>query len=170
MLTGFYKRNVATVTPHDLVVTAAALMRDLQIGNVVVVKSSTSGEAQYPVGLLTDRDIALGCVASGATNIQEMLVNEVMSVEPVCAHETDGLYETVQKMRKMGVSRLPVVDEKGALVGIITAKNILALLSDELTEVVEISDVERETARNRADLRERLGPPSLASVGWPFQS
>lgn len=164
MLTGFFKRDVVTVTPHDLVTEAAALMRDLQIGNVVVVRPSNVGEPKYPVGLLTDRDLAMGCVASSADRVSEMLVNEVMSIEPVCARETDGLYETVQMMRKMGVSRLPVVDERGALVGIITAKNILALLSDELTEVVEISDVERQTARGRAAVRERLGPPSMSRL------
>jgi CBS domain-containing protein len=163
MLTGFFKRDVVTVMPHDLVTDAALLMRDHQLGNVVVVRQAHEGAPKYPVGLLTDRDLAMGCVASGGDRVNEMLVNEVMSIEPVCARETDGFYETVQTMRKMGVSRLPVVDEQGALVGIITAKNILALLSDELTEVVEISDVERETSRARAAIRERLGPPSMSS-------
>ncbi len=158
MLRGFYKTDVVTLTQDEPVTKAAALMRDRHIGNVVVVRRLRSDgmrDAFVPVGLITDRDIAIGCVASGSERAMEMSVEEVMSRDPICAKETDGIYEVVQTMRQMGVSRMPVVNELGHLVGIITAKNILALLSDELTEVVEISDAQREAAQMAAPSRKR---------------
>jgi CBS domain-containing protein len=144
-LKGFFKPDVVTVTPDQLVTEAAAIMRDYHVGDVIVVKDH-SGK-RTPIGVLTDRDIVLNAVASAADRIGDLSVEDVMTPSPICVTEDFGIYETVQTMRKEGIARLPVVDANGSLVGIITAKNILALLNDELTEVVEISDTEREAGQ-----------------------
>jgi CBS domain-containing protein len=151
-LKGFFKKDVVTVSSDCRVIEAAALMRDHRIGDVVIVK--TEDGVRRPIGLLTDRDIVIGSVASGAERITELTVNDIMTHHPVCALEEDGLYEVAQAMRKEGVARMPVVSESGELIGIINAHNILALLSDELSEIVEIADTHREAgqqARHRAN-------------------
>lgn len=144
-LKGFYKTDVKTVTPDHLVTEAAQMMRDFRVGDVVVVQNN--GDKRVPVGLLTDRDITIGCVAESLDRLAEISVEEVMTKNPVCAREDEELYDIAQKMRHNGVGRMPVVDAQGMLIGIITAKNILAIISDELTEIVEISDTHREAGQ-----------------------
>jgi CBS domain-containing protein len=151
-LKGFFKTEVVTVSPDCRVIEAAALMRDKRIGDVVI--AATEEGIRRPVGVLTDRDIVISSVASGAEGITELTVKDIMTHNPVCAIEDEGLYEIAQAMRKEGVARMPVVSESGELIGIITAHNILALLSDELAEIVEIADSHREAgqqARHRAN-------------------
>ena len=145
-LKGFYKTDVVTVAADKSVIEAADIMRQRNVGDVVVVDEK--GGARKPVGLLTDRDIVIGCIANGGSDVHTTKVSEVMSQDPVCCYETEGVYEVVQKMRQEGVGRMPIVDEKNNLIGIITSKNILALLSDELTELVSISDAQKEAAKN----------------------
>jgi CBS domain-containing protein len=159
-LKGFFKPDVVTVTPDQLITEAAAIMRDYNVGDVVVIKNH-SGK-RTPVGLLTDRDIVVGAVASAADRLTDLSVEEVMTPSPICVTEDFGIYETVQTMRKAGVGRMPVVDATGNLIGIITAKNILALLNDELSEVVEISDTGKQAHRGRqkgAETRATPTPP-----------
>jgi CBS domain-containing protein len=145
-LKGFFKPDVITVSPDQLVTEAAAVMRDYNVGDVVVVKEQ--GASKIPVGLLTDRDITVGCVAAASDRINDLSVEEVMTPKPVCAQESWGIYELVQAMRSNGVSRMPVVDQTGCLIGIISAKNILALLNDELSEIVEIADKQKHAGEH----------------------
>ena len=150
-LKGFYKTDVVTVTADVAITEVAALMRDRKVGDVVVVDSANG--KTHPIGMITDRDIVIDCIADGAKNCAEVKVKDVMTTAPVCAREDEGLYEIVHKMRTQAVGRLPIVDDKGYLIGIITSKNILALLSDELTELVSIADAQEQglgRARNAA--------------------
>jgi CBS domain-containing protein len=163
-LKGFFKADVVTVSPDQLVVEAASIMRDYHVGDVIVVKNH-SGK-RTPIGVLTDRDIVLKAVASASDRIANVSVEEIMTPAPVCVTEDFGIYETVQTMRKEGISRMPVVDANGSLIGIITAKNILALLNDELTEVVEISDAEREAGTRP---QAKAGQPSAQISNQPIQ-
>jgi CBS domain-containing protein len=55
-----------------------------------------------------------------------------MLSELVSVKEGTGVYEAIQYMRANGVRRLPVVDGKGGLIGIITLDDLLELLSEEL--------------------------------------
>lgn len=54
------------------------------------------------------------------------------------------VYETVQFMRGKGVRRLPVVDEQGALVGIVTLDDLLALLAEELDALARLVTHEQQ--------------------------
>lgn len=140
---GFCKTNVVTVTPDISIIEAAALMRDRNVGNVVVVDTQVG--ASKPIGLLTDRDIVIDSVASGAKDLDQLKVEDLMTRDPVCARDDEGIYEVALKMRQEAVGRMPIVDEKGHLCGIITSKNILALLNDELTELVSIADAQKQS-------------------------
>ena len=157
-LKGIYKPDVVTVTKDHLVIEAAKLMRDEHIGNVIVVDETTGRKT--PIGFLTDRDIVIGCVAaSDPTRIADVSVEEVMTRNPICAVEDEGVYSVLQKMRNEGVARLPVIDAQGSLVGIVTSGHLLQLLNDELTEIVMISESHKEAATDFGP----MGTGSLAT-------
>lgn len=69
-LKGFYKTDVVTVTPETPVREAAEIMQHRHVGDVVVVQEK--GGKKKAVGMLTDRDITIGCVAKGFQNIDAL--------------------------------------------------------------------------------------------------
>ena len=122
-----------TVTPTDTVARAAEVMRDLNIGCVPVVE-----DPAVPVllGLITDRDIAVRCVARkhGATCV----VRDHMSKMPLetVSPEADSA-EVVRKMEEAQVRRIPVVDQSGVLVGIIAQADVATKLAPQEPFIAE---------------------------------
>lgn len=122
-------REVVFARRNESVAQAARLMREHHVGSVVVAEER-SGRV-YPVGILTDRDIALGVVALGL-DPERRSVEAAMPAELVCVRDTDGLGRAMALMRAQGVRRLPVIDASGALAGILSADDALEILAEEL--------------------------------------
>jgi CBS domain-containing protein len=117
-------------------------MREYHVGAIVVVDDLDI--MRVPVGILTDRDIAVGLVAK-ALDADSLRVEEGMSGELITVRETDGVSQTIEAMRAKGVRRMPVVDARGSLVGIVTADDFVDLLAEELTALARM--VSREQRR-----------------------
>lgn len=124
--------HVVTVFPDDSIRTAAELMRQHHVGDVVVAERS--GKFLCPLGILTDRDIVVEVIAENI-GLDEVTVRDTMSDRLITAGENDDLLATLMQMRENGVRRLPVVDGKGHLVGILTADDVIGLVARELAEV-----------------------------------
>lgn len=144
-------REVVFTRRGESVLEAAILMREHHVGSLVVVDDS--GGKRVPLGLITDRDIAVGVVALGLDPAKAG-VGEVMSPEIVCEREDAGVAETVALMRRKGLRRLPVVDAAGTLVGLVAADDLLALLAEELSGLASM--VAREESR---EMRQRRAVP-----------
>ena len=122
--------------PTDMTVRAAAqLMREYHVGALVVVKDPEG--ARTPVGIITDRDLAVAIVAKGL-NADLLRVDEVMGPELTTVRETDGVSATIALMRAKGVRRMPVLDAAGRLAGIVTADDFLDLLAEELSALARL--------------------------------
>ena len=135
-------REVVFVRRDETVREAARLMREYHVGDLVVVDERDG--RRVPTGILTDRDIAVGIVAKHL-DPDALAIGDVMGPELVIVRESDGVAETIELMRTKGVRRIPVVDAGGALVGIVTADDMLDLLAEELSAIVRI--VSREQRR-----------------------
>ena len=140
----FCNRTVSVVTPSETVLEAARRMREHHVGCLVVVEDRDG--ARVPVGLVTDRDVAVAVAAHGAppANIE---IRSVMTDRVVTALEREDLYSVIKKMRAKGVRRIPVVDAADRLQGIIAADDVLELLAEQLTDLTQI--VFREISRER---------------------
>ena len=106
-------REVVTITPDCTVKEVWRLMTEEDVGGVPVVDKKL-------VGIVSRRDV-LPIVESDPTKE----VKEVMTKDLITAYEDVSLEEALDKMYEHKVERLPVVDEKGSLKGIITMQNIL---------------------------------------------
>jgi CBS domain-containing protein len=117
--------------PWTSVADAARLMRDHDIGDVLV--SDDNGRL---LGIVTDRDIVVRCIAAGidptATTLSQMCTDELVAVAPNSPVDT-----AAQLMREMAVRRLPVV-EQGQAVGIITIGD-LAVVREPKSALADIS-------------------------------
>ncbi len=124
--------HVVTVSPEDSIKRAAELMREHHVGDVVVAQRS--GGFLTPLGILTDRDIVVEVIAEDV-GLDQITVRDTMTDQLITAREDDDLLATLMQMRENGVRRLPVVDGKGQLVGILTADDVIGLVARELAEV-----------------------------------
>ena len=122
-------RDVVFTHRGATVKAAAQLMREYHVGAVVVVDELDA--RRVPAGIITDRDIAVSIVAKGL-DPDGVRVEEAMAAKPAVATERDGIAETVELMRAKAVRRLPVVDDTGSLVGIVTADDFVDLLAEEM--------------------------------------
>ena len=120
-------REVVFVARSESCAQAARLMRENHVGSLVVV-----GPPRVPVGMITDRDLAVGVMALGL-DAERTLVEVVMRPRIALVRETEGLGRAITLMRAEGVRRLPVVDADGTLVGILAADDLIELFADELS-------------------------------------
>ncbi len=133
-------REVVVIDTDSSIVEAAQVMREYHVGDVVVVSQKYG--RQTPVGILTDRDIALEIVARG-TDPEGVKVGDAMSFELVTAEENDDLMHVIEIMRDRGVRRMPVVDADQALLGILSVDDVLELISEIFVDIVHLVDRQR---------------------------
>ncbi len=115
------KKKVVTANPDDSVVKAARLMNSKGVGSVVVVRN------KKPIGILTDRDIALRVVAKKA-DLDSTLVKDVMTKKIMTGKEGQRAAELAKVMHQYGIRRIPTVNKKGELSGIITLDDLLYMI------------------------------------------
>lgn len=133
-------REVVVIDTDSSIVEAAQVMREYHVGDVVVV-SEKYGK-QSPIGILTDRDIALEIVARG-TDPEAVRVGDAMSFELVTVDENDDLMHIIEIMRDHGVRRVPVVDADQVLIGILSVDDVLDLISEIFIDIVHLVDHQR---------------------------
>lgn len=135
-------REVDLATPEETVQVAANRMNARNVGTLVVLDRES-----HPIGILTDRDLAVRVVGQGL-NVFETLVADVSSPAPDTVFEDAPIESALAQMRAKAIRRLPVVDVDGKLVGLVSLDDILELLCEEFEDIGKL--VRRE------------GPMSLA--------
>lgn len=115
--------NVRTATLDMTLREVAVVMRDGDMGAIPVVEKGKL------VGIVTDRDIVVRSIAEGkdaSAPVGEAMTTEIFSVGP-----DDFAFEAIRLMGDKQVRRIPVVDESGALAGIIAMADIALEMEDE---------------------------------------
>jgi CBS domain-containing protein len=118
-------RTVHVAAPEETVRAAARRMREADVGALIVVN-----EERSPIGVVTDRDVALRCVAEvrdpDATAVAAVMTAPVHGI----AEETP-IEEALRRMAGLAARRLAVTDDAGHLVGILALDDVLELLVEE---------------------------------------
>lgn len=129
-------RHVAIVERSTTVLDSARRMRAEHVGDLVVIEHRDG--RVIPVGILTDRDIVVGIVAHGAEFLERLLVADVVIREVVTAHVAEDSLLVARRMRTAEVRRVPVVDDHGELVGILSVDDLVGSLHAELSEIAAL--------------------------------
>jgi CBS domain-containing protein len=124
---------VVTVMADATLTDAARLMRDADIGDVVVVHKNK------PIGVLTDRDIVVRGIADNRMP-GTVTAGEICSTDLVSVEQDAEISEAIALMRRAAVRRLPVT-ERGDLVGLLSLGE-LAIERDETSVLADISSAE----------------------------
>jgi CBS domain-containing protein len=112
--------NVASCRSDEPLSAAASLMWDCDCGAVPVIEAG----GDRVVGMITDRDICMCSWMQGAAP-QAIPVIDAMSRTLVCCSPRDSLAEAERAMRTNQIRRVPVVDDGGRLVGILSLADIV---------------------------------------------
>ena len=121
--------------PGDAVSAAAKKMKDENIGPILVVEDE---QGYNLVGIVTDRDLALKVIGE-ERDAQTTTVGDVMSGDVVTCRADDDLEKALNAMEEHQLRRIPVVDNDGRLVGIISQADVATRVNDpeKTAEVVK---------------------------------
>ena len=108
----FMTQDVRLASPDDPIQQAAMVMAEIDSGVLPV------GENDRLVGMITDRDIAVRCIALGKG--PETRVRDAMSADVQFCYEDNDVAEVMQTMADLQVRRLPVLSRQKRLVGIVS--------------------------------------------------
>ncbi len=117
-------RSVEIVSPETLLHDVAKKMQQSDCGSFLVSQNDRL------LGVITDRDLALRCVAA-SHHPAETTAKQVMSREILYCFDTDSVEEVALNMSRNKVRRLPVLDKDKKLVGIISLDDLAVHSSDE---------------------------------------
>jgi CBS domain-containing protein len=124
--------KVITVDRKIDIAAAASVMRDNHIGYLIVTDAWSGGST--PIGVITDRDIVVKVMAKDV-DPHTLTVGDVMTPEPLTAADDDGISETLRRMRRLGVRRVPVVGPGGKLSGVLSIDDVVDHVVGQLSEV-----------------------------------
>jgi CBS domain-containing protein len=128
------RRRLITVQRGDELKEAARLMREHHVGFLVVVDSVDRQGQGRVVGVLTDRDIVVSVIARDI-DARTLKVGDVLTSGPATVREHDPLEFALAEMRRLGVRRLPVLNDCGTLAGVVSLDDIVPQLVRQLNDV-----------------------------------
>jgi len=113
-------KQVTTCKPDDTLEHAAQLMRDHDCGCLPVCAGNGVDRV---TGVITDRDICMSALFQSKP-LRELHVADAMSKQVRVCRPADSTFDVEQTMREARIRRLPVVDEQGAIAGMITLADL----------------------------------------------
>lgn len=134
-------RTVIVIDRNESASEAAKLMRQHHVGDLIVTDQRDA--QRKPLGIVTDRDIVVSVVALGVV-ADKITVGDIMSSKAHTAREDEDEMEVAERMRGLGVRRIPVVNAGGSLIGIIAMDDLLEHLSEGLDSIAHIHERQRE--------------------------
>ncbi|MFB6308180.1 MAG: CBS domain-containing protein [Haloarculaceae archaeon] len=124
------REQLVTATPRTPARELVRTMDDRNVGSIIVV------EDEKPVGIVTDRDVAMHVVGDDLEH--DVAAEMIMTADPTCVGADEGIFELCQKMQRKSVRRMPVVDDEGRLTGIVTLDDLVVLLQDEMEDIANV--------------------------------
>lgn len=114
-------RKPACCWPSSSALAAAILMKERDTGILPVIEDPFTPKL---AGVVTDRDLCLHVVAGGRDPAQ-IWISECMTPDPVCCATEDDAGHALQLMKEHRVRRLPVVNQKNEVVGIVSLSDLI---------------------------------------------
>jgi CBS domain-containing protein len=127
-------KGVQWVSPDTSVKALATKMRRYDVGAIPI------GQNDRLVGMVTDRDIAVRAVANGKRDVSKLKAKDVMTKGVVWCRDTDDAGRAAKLMRAKRIRRLPVINAKKRMVGMLSLGDIAhyapKTLAAEVTKAV----------------------------------
>ncbi|MFN4182667.1 MAG: CBS domain-containing protein [bacterium] len=123
--------QVVQIAPNASVLEAAQVMERENVGCLVV---SEGGKLR---GILTDRDIVIRAVAKSA-HLSGLLVQDIMTHNVIAIQKDADVSFALDLMRQHSVRRLPVLGEKGEVIGILSVSDVARMLDLDIRNYLNL--------------------------------
>ena len=133
-------KDLVYCLPDESVANVAQLMKKEDIGPVLIVDNE---ENKTLVGIVTDRDLAIKVVGEGR-DPKNTRVEDVMTAKVVTSRAGDSVENAMKAMAQYQLRRIPVVDDRNRLVGIISQADV----ATRLNEPKKTAEVVKEISKN----------------------
>jgi len=143
------RRDAISIANTEGITEAARLMREHHVGFLIV--HQLGDDLRRPIGVLTDRDLVVEVMAK-KIDPEAIKVDDAMARQPLVANETDDMSDLLQAMRLGGVRRVPVVDARGASIGVIAIDDVFDVITTFMCELT--GSIKQE---QRVERRARTG-------------
>lgn len=146
MILSIARREVITAHVDDGIQDVVARMQYYNVGCVVVIQN------EKPTGIVTDRDLVvrvLGAKGNGQ-DASDLKVGDVMTRAPQTIREDEAFDKAVAVMRSAGVRRLPVVDNRGKLRGLVTLDDVVETLCRNMGTVAGVIERQQKAPKRAA--------------------
>jgi CBS domain-containing protein len=116
--------DILTALPTDTVYHIANQMIEYQVSCIVICEKSSGVKSPvFPLGIITERDIIQ--LYNLGENLHNIQAKKVMSYPLQVVNPDDSLWNAQQKMQKLNIRRMIIVNEDQSLAGIVTQSNLL---------------------------------------------
>ena len=124
--------TVVIGAPGESILEITHRMEDHNVGTVVIVS-----DRGCPLGIVTDRDVAIRCVAHGHVP-RDTPVSAIMTRDVRTIDESTPVEEALGKMARVGKRRLVVTGAEGRVVGVVALDDVINLLIDEVDHILMV--------------------------------
>lgn len=125
------RQHVPVVAGATSVAEVARVMQKHQVSCIVVAEASLK-----PQGVISERDLVLRALAPGA-DFTHMTAAGLMSTPAIVCHADASLADVVRAMAGGGVAHLPLIDDQHRLVGIVSATDVTAAVTELLGQLAK---------------------------------
>ncbi len=139
-------RDVRLTNRSQALVEAAREMLAFHVGALIVI--DPRDPLRPPVGILTDRDIVQGQLRRAA-DLYCLTVGDVMTPDPLALRADMDISAAIEALKEQGVRRAPVLDRKGAVIGIVTLDDLLPELAEELRSLASLMGAQARAESRR---------------------
>jgi CBS domain-containing protein len=150
-------KNVIVQTEDQTIQAISRTMFENNIGNVLIIRNNTLGNNignQYQVtGIITERDL-VRIIGSFDQTLYHTPVQQLMSKPVISIISSSSLKDAIETMQLKGIRRLPIIEQEGKLVGIITARDIFKIIIKNQDTIS--SFVSNQTLPHLGELYERF--------------
>lgn len=134
--------NPVCCLPEDTAQTVARMMCEADCGSIPVV---TDRQSQKLTGIITDRDLCCSIIADGLDPVSTP-IRKFMHENPVCCRPEEQIESAERAMQEHQVRRIPVVDDQGCCIGIVSQADIA--LKDDARQVSRtVAEISRSQSR-----------------------
>jgi CBS domain-containing protein len=129
-------KEVKTANATQTASAVASIMIQNNIGSVVI----TETENNFPVGIITERDI-VRLAGTSQTLMLQLIARDIMSKPVITIDAASSIQDAIQSMKLNNIRRLPVVDREGKkIVGILADKDIFRAIINSQSLAASISE------------------------------
>ena len=150
-------KNVIVQTEDQTIQAISRTMFENNIGNVLIIRNNTLGNNignQYEViGIITERDL-VRIIGSFDQTLYHTPVQQLMSKPVISITSSSSLKDAIETMQLKGIRRLPIIEQDGKLVGIITARDIFKIITKNQDTIS--SFINNQTLPHLGELYERF--------------